>query len=235
MTQELTITKNQALATTNGADPFLAYADAVRPQHILGDLLKHSKGEFLAGEDNETIPPKKKMVAALDLLTIGYVHWSGGKPIEHRMILVANGVQPPRRAELGDTDPTQWEEKDASGAPRDPWQLTQYLPMVAEDGKLFTFSTSSRGGIGAIANLARHYARGRAGHPNSFPVIELQVEAYQHSNSAFGRIKVPVLKCVGWESKSTFFKAAGMEAPAVEEDAFGAKAAADKMDDSIPF
>ena len=215
MPTQLTTSDTKLLATTN-VDPFLAYANAVRPQHIIGKLLKHSKGEFLAGEDNEVIPLGTKMVAAMDLLTIGYVRWSDGRPSEHRMVLVADGVQPPRRAELGDTDPAQWEERDATGAPRDPWQLTQYVPMIDESGDLFTFSTSARGGIGAIATLARDYARGRAPHPGAFPVVELQVDAYQHSNSAYGRIKVPVFKCVGWEAKATFLKAAGMETPAAD-------------------
>jgi hypothetical protein len=235
MTNQLTTTESKALATTTDADPFLAYADAVRPQHIIGKLLKHSKGEYLAGEDNEVIPIGTKMVVAMDLLTIGHVRWSGGKPIEHRMVMVADGVQPPRRSELGDNDPEQWEEKDASGAPRDPWQLTQYLPAVDESGELFTFSTSSRGGIGAIATLARAYARGRAAHPDAFPVVELGVDAYQHSNSAYGRIRVPTLKLVGWESKGTFFTAAGIDAPGPKGDDFGAEATADEMSDAIPF
>jgi hypothetical protein len=236
MSTDLTTTKTQtqALATTNEVDPFLIYADAVRPQHIIGKLLKHSKGEYLAGEDNEIVSLGTKMVASMDLLTIGYVRWSSGKPAEHRMVLVADGVQPPRRSELGDTDPKQWEEKDASGAPRDPWQLTQYLPLVDETGELFTFSTSSRGGIGAVATLARNYARGRATHPDAFPVIELQVDAYQHSNSAYGRIKVPKFVCVGWESKATFFKAAGMESPATEQDDFDSSHS-DDLSDEIPF
>jgi hypothetical protein len=229
----ITTTEAKALATIHDVDPFLAYADAVRPQHIIGKLLKHSKGEYFASEDSEVIPLGTKMVAALDLLTLGFVHWSNGKPDEHRMTLVADGVPPPRRSELGDADPAQWEEKDAKGEPRDPWQLTQYLPMVDETQETFTFSTSSRGGIGAIATLARQYARGRAAHPNDFPVVELRVDAYQHSNSAYGRIKVPELTVVGWEPKSTFFKAAAIESPAAEGD-FGAETA-DEMSDFIPF
>jgi hypothetical protein len=233
MTNELATSQQTAVATI-GNDPFLAYADAVRPQHIIGRLLKHSKGEYLAGEDSEAIPLGTKMIAAMDLLTIGFVHWSGGKPDEHRMVLVADGVQPPRRAELGDTDPTEWEEKDPTGAPRDPWAMTQYLPMVDETGELFTLSTSSRGGIGALAALARQYARGRAAHPDAFPVIELQIDTYTHSNPAFGRIKVPKFVCVGWEAKSTFFKAAGLDTPTTSEGDFDA-AATDKMDDAVPF
>jgi hypothetical protein len=235
MLNAITTTENQALTTTTDVDPFLAFADAVRPQHIIGKLLKHSKGEFLAGEDSESLPAGTKMVAAMDWLTIGFVHWSGGKPDEHRMVLVASGERPPRRVELGDIDPASWEEKDASGAPRDPWQLVQYLPMIAEDSSLFTFSTGSRGGIGALAALARQYARGRAGNPDKFPVVELLVDSYQHSNSAYGRIKVPKLKLVGWEPKITFLTAAGLDSPTCEGGAFGAESGDEEMSDSIPF
>jgi hypothetical protein len=235
MANEITTTGNKLPATTT-ADPFMAYADAVKPQHILGKLLKHSKGDYTAGEDDESIPAGTKMVAAMDLLTLGYVHWTAGKPDEHRMVLVADGVQPPRRAELGDSDPAQW-EKDAKGEPRDSWQLSQYLPMIDQTGELFTFSTSSRGGIGALAALARTYARGRAGHPERFPVVELRVDSYQHSNSAYGKIKVPAFKAVGWEAKGTFWQAAGMEAaPSPKGGGLGAETVAeDEMSDSIPF
>jgi len=221
MSYELTTNEIRVPSTVND-DPFMAYANSVKAEYILGKLLKFSKGDYVAGEDDESVPHGTRMVAAMDLLTIGYVKWIDGKPVEHRMVLVASGEKPPRRGELGDDDPAQWPDKDTKGEPRDPWALTQYLPLIAEDAELFTFSTSSRGGIGALAGLARAYARGRGAHPNKFPVVQLGVDAYQHSNNSYGRIKVPTLKLVGWEDKGTFFWAAGMEtpAPAVEEGAY---------------
>jgi hypothetical protein len=231
MANDLTITETKALATINTADPFLAYADAVHPQHILGSILKHSKGEYLCGEADESIPLGTKMIAAMDLLTLGYVEWRDGKPAAHFMTLVASGEKPPRRDDLGDTDP--W-EKGPDGKARDPFQFSQYLPLCDEAGEVFTFSTSARGGISALAALARQCARGRAAHPDKFPVIELQVDSYQHST--FGKIKTPKFVVVGWESKSTFFKAAGLDSPNSGQGGdFGAETADEEMSDSIPF
>jgi hypothetical protein len=227
MANDLTTTETKLPATMN-ADPFLAYADAVHPQHILGSILKHSKGEFLSGEVDECIPLGTKMVAAMDLLTIGYVEWRDGKPANHFMTMVASGEKPPRCDDLGDQDPETW-EKGPDGKPRDPFQFSQYLPCCDESGEVFTFSTSARGGIGALAALARNYARGRAAHPDKFPVVELAVDSYQHQT--FGKIKTPKFVVVGWESKATFFKAAGLEADTTEP----VGEAEQEMSDSIPF
>ena len=114
-------------------------------------------------------------------------------------------------------------EKGPDGKPRDPFQFTQYLPMVDETGEVFTFSTSSRGGISALAALARQYARSRVAHPDAFPVIELQVDGYTHQS--YGRIKVPKFLVVGWEDKATFFKAVGIEGPPAEQGEFGSESA----------
>ena len=182
-TTEITTTKNHALATTNDVDPFLTYADAVSPKHILGDLLKFNKGDFLAGETAETIPVGTKVTVGMDLLLIGWVRWENGKPIEHRMVRVADGQSPQRRAELGDDDRSTW-EIDTQGKPRDPWALTQYVPMVDEAGDIFTFCTTSRGGINALADLSRYHGRNRRAHVDEFPVVELQVETLPAQQSA---------------------------------------------------
>ena len=42
-------TENNAVAVANGVDPLLAYADAIAPQHILAELMKFSKGDYIAG------------------------------------------------------------------------------------------------------------------------------------------------------------------------------------------
>ena len=54
-------------------------------------------------------------VAAIDQLLTGWIHWENAKPVEHRMVLVASGQYPPRRHELGDVDPANW-EADSRGS-----------------------------------------------------------------------------------------------------------------------
>src|SRR5262249_31529942 len=81
----------------------------------------------------------------------------------------------------------------------DPWQFQNDIVMVAVDGgKLYTFTTSSRGGLNAVGELCKAYGKQVRQHPNKLPVIALDVGSYQHSNRSYGRIKFPVFKIVDW-------------------------------------
>jgi hypothetical protein len=223
-----------------GGAPFIAYGESVNPQHIVGQILKFSKGEYLAGENAELIPVGTKLVVSVDELAIGWVRWQGGKPTEHRMVRVADNQVPAKRADLGDLDQSVWEKDEVSGEPRDPWSFENYLPMSSEEGELFTFATSSRGGIGAVGKLSTFYGRRLHQHPGELPVIELGVGTYQHSNKAYGRIKFPEFNVVGWTSKSVFNRALAA-AGLIDADAVDglvsveAKPADAELADSIPF
>lgn len=229
------IAKQEATALTayGERDPFAAYADSVRPSYIIGKLLKFSKGDYLLGEDNEPIEIGTVVTAAVDQLLVGWIRWESGKPTEHRMVLVASRQAPPRRHELGDADRTVW-ELGSDGEQRDPWAYSAYLPLLSADGELWTFTTSSRGGHGAIGTLSRAYANHRRKAPDDLPLISLEVDSYQHSNREYGRIKVPVFEVTGWEPKDRFITALGEAGlapvepeplPPIEKD----------LNDSIPF
>jgi hypothetical protein len=181
-------------------DPYLAYADAYAPRFIVGKLLKFSKGDYTAGEADETVALGKKLIAALDEMLVGWVRWEAGKPTNHIMTRVEEGKQPPKREQLGDNDPIVW-ELDSSRQPRDPWQWTNYVPMLDEQHELYTFTTSSRGGASALGSLLRQYSRHRRLHPNEYPVIELGVGSYQHAKKEYGRVKYPEFKVVGWVAR----------------------------------
>ena len=207
-------------------DPFEAYANAVAPQTIIGKLLRFSKGDYVAGEEGKEITKGSTFTANVDELLAGWVKWSGGKPVEHIMLRVAEGHILPKREALGDDDASRW-ETDSLGAPRDPWQFTNYLPLLDERGEIFTFATSSRGGITAIGDLTRRYARHRrAGHRDVHPMIALDVGSYQHQNREYGRIKYPLFTPMGWAPKTAFNEALaaagftpGSEPPAPQEEA----------------
>src|SRR4029078_12306597 len=68
-------------------------------------------------------------------------------------------------------------------------------------GDLWTFSTSSRGGHGAIGKFSRAYAHPRAKKPGGLPRISLKGDSYPHPDRQYGRIKVPVFELAGWEVK----------------------------------
>lgn len=225
--------ESTAVAAYGERDPFAAYADSIRPGYIVGRLLKFSKGDYLLGEDSEPVHEGTVVVAAVDQLLTGWIRWENAKPAEHRMVLVASGQYPPRRHELGDLDRANW-EADSNGEPRDPWQFSAYLPLLSEAADLWTFSTSSRGGHGAIGELSRSYARHRRKAPNDLPRISLRSDSYQHPNREYGRIKTPLFELVGWEVKDRVVAAlaeAGL-APAEPEPL---PPIAKDLDDEVPF
>src|SRR5262249_11272580 len=149
MTTELATRKANALATSS-ANPFEVYGESANNQRIVGKLLKFSKGDYLAGQDGEEVSIGTKFVAAMDTLTVGWIKWQHARPVEHRMGAIAEGYTPPPRSELGDTDEDKW-DLDDRGEPRDPWQFSNYLILLDPKTKdAFTFTTSSRGGLGAI-------------------------------------------------------------------------------------
>jgi hypothetical protein len=184
-----------AVATT-GPDPYAAYgAAATRRQ---GELLKFSRGDFLAGTNNELVPIGTKMVANMGEATIGWQRWEANKPTEQRMGRIVDGFVPPTRRDLGDLDEDLW-ERDDEGKPRNPWQYTSQVPVCRlEDGKQYLFTTSSDGGNKAVGSLCVDYSKRRGSHPNHHPIITLGWSDYPHPIKSRGRIKFPVFQIVGW-------------------------------------
>lgn len=196
---------------------FTSYGDQVSQRSIVGKLLKFSKGDYLAGEDNDEIPHGTRFIALMDDFLVGWIRWEDNKPTNTIMGRLAEGYQPPQRNTLGDDDKNKWEVDETSKEPRDPWQFSNYLllKMVDHDHKplpeegeenehVYTFTASSKGGISAMGVMAKKYGMAMAQHPDEWPVIEIGGSSYPHKNKAFGRIKVPVLKIVGWVPKDNF-------------------------------
>ncbi len=241
-TEILKATTTTAVAIADDVDPFQLFADAVAPQHIIGKLLKFSKGDWLAGENNEPVK-QKAFIVGMHALATGWVRWEDFKPVEHAMVVVASRLLPPRRHELGHFGQSTW-ERDEGGQPKDPWQYTSYLPMVADDdGEIFTFAASSKGACDVIGKLTRSYAAHRRRVPGELPVVSLAGSGYQHPNRAYGYVKTPVLLVTGWAAVSRFNEVmalAGYDFPADNEPAAVAAPTApaevdDDMDDHIPF
>lgn len=221
----------------NTINPFLEYAEEIAPRTIVGTLLKFSKGEWLAGEDARVVPIGAQFVAHVGELIAGWVRWYDGRPIEHRMVRIADGTRRLPRTELGDTDKNLW-ELDANGKQRDPWQYTNYLPLLSKGGELYTFATGSSGGKGVIAGLCRQYAQDVSRHPDRLPVIALDVDSYQHKQKEFGRIKVPKFTPAGYAAKALFDEALakiGLAVSDVPPTATSTVAVDDYVDDEIPF
>ena len=148
------------------------------------------------GPNKDLISPDKRFVAVMDTLTVGYIKWVGGKPVDSRMGLVADGFRPVHRSELDDLDSKNW-EVDENGDRIDPWQKTTLIVFVSPTAPhdLFTFTTSTEGGKGAIRDLCEAHARTTEG-AGQYPVVTLGSDSYQHKDRTNGRVNVPVFKIV---------------------------------------
>jgi hypothetical protein len=177
---------------------FEKYGAAASPRRIVGDLLLFNKfGEWVYGRDKTKLPMGTALAACMHTLEVGWVFWEAGHPVDYEMGFLANGFVPKKRNELGDTDQTKWELDD--GEPKDPWQFSNSLVLVdVKTEALYTFSTSTKGGLGAIGELSENYGKHIRQKPDEMPIIELGVSSYVHSNRKYGEIRIPILKRVDW-------------------------------------
>jgi hypothetical protein len=196
------IEKRKTAELTNQADLFEHYGNEATARNITGTLLRFSKGDYLAGTEGEDIPVGTRFIAAMDSLSVGWLRWWDNAPDpQGQMGLVIDGFQPERRSALPDQDKSQW-QLDSEGVPRDPWQFTNYLILRrVDDGEIFTFATSSKGGLNAIGELAKEYGKKMRQRPNDWPVVKVDVGSYLHRDRTLGRIKFPIFEIVDWVAK----------------------------------
>lgn len=224
--------RNLAAPGVNQPNAFEQYGQQMSTSTIRGTLIKFSKGDWIMGDD-EDVPEETLggLVANMDQLMVGWLRWEDNKPVETIMGPVAEGYQPPRRSELGFDDQSQWEQ-DNQGRPRDPWQFSNYIILKelgedASEDNLYTFATSSKGGLNAMAVLCREYGRETRRRPNEYPIVKLGSDSYTHPE--YGRTYVPLVKIVGWEDKSLFAPVDDEAEPAQEEQAAAAPPAREEQ------
>jgi hypothetical protein len=207
-----------ANANQHEFDPYQQYADEVASRaHITGDLLRFTKhGQYKAGQDQDEIDEGTRMLVYMPSLKRGWVKWWDNQPVQHVVGLVSEGYKPPERHELGDMDEALWGE--LNGRPIDPWQKTNYLVMLDEAGQLYTFVSSSKGGLSAVGEICDAYSKRRRMKPDEIPVIELLSRSYVHKD--YGETFAPNLKITGWSKIPANFNeltdAIGSEAEATE-------------------
>jgi hypothetical protein len=223
-----TVKENNVPATVaTGPNAFEAYGQSVSGNRIVGDLLKFSKGEYLAGQNGDEVDMGTRVIAIMQSFCVGWVKWQDGKPVDYRMGPLAEGFVPPRRDTLGDDDEDLWEVDD-KGKSRDPWQLSNYVVLLEQGGdKLYTFTTSSKGGMGALGKVAGAYGKNIRMKPDDYPVLSLSKDKYKHPNKEYGWIHVPKFDVVAWVNRA--------EADAALSADHAAAEAAPKDEEDIPF
>lgn len=179
-------------------NPFISIGKAVSQNSIVGHLLKFTKfGEWVANDVK--LKPGTEVIGVVNQISLGWQRWEDNKPTDQFMGLVAEKFKPPGRDQLGDDDENLWEVDASSGRPRDPWQMTWMVIFTGvDDDEVYTYSTSSKGGIKAIGALSTAYGRQMAMHPGQLPIVALLSDSYDHPNKAYGEIKTPVLQITGW-------------------------------------
>lgn len=204
-TSVATTNGNRQLGGVNARNAFETYGQQMSISSITGTLIKFNKGDWVTGDD-EDLEENMELVANMDQLMVGWIKWVDNRPAEQIMGPVAEGYQAQRRNELGDLDQGEW-EIDEQGRARDPWQFSNYIVMKepgqdASEENLYTFATSSKGGLGAIGSLCRDFGKEMRIRPDEYPIVALGGDSYNHRE--FGRTKVPTLTIVGWEPKAQF-------------------------------
>src|SRR6187399_230765 len=106
--------RNSTGVSTPASNPFTAYGEQASQKSIVGQLLKFSKGDFLAGQEEDEVPEGTQFIANMDEMLAGWIRWQDNKPTDHVMGKVSDGYQPPRRNEMGDNVKEDW-EVDAQG------------------------------------------------------------------------------------------------------------------------
>jgi hypothetical protein len=192
------VTKRNETALTT-ANYYEKYGRAASNRRFIGDLLKFGKdGTYTAGQENREIERGTQLVAYMPTLRVGWVRWEDGHTVEESTGLIAEGFVPPKRETLGHNDKSLWGEFDEGGE-RDPWQFSNDLVLFEPQAEQFyTFVTSSKGGLGAIGELAKTYGQRLRQQPGDWPAVALEGDSYQHRIRSRGRIKFPIFRVIGW-------------------------------------
>jgi hypothetical protein len=155
-------------------------------------VLKFSKGLWLGGK-NAVQMNERELIAHVHESAYGWIKWLNKRMVDFNIGFTRDRFHPKKRVELDDNDPNLWLKGD-------PWSLTFLLPLSdPRSTELFIYSTTSRGGKDALANLQDAYADNCEQHPEDggkLPLIQLASSWYPHPD--YGRVEVPVFDIVGW-------------------------------------
>ena len=201
--------QHSSLTKPADRNPFEAYSES-GARNIVGEILKFSKSEWTFGRDNQEMPEGAKLIAGTSLIEIGFICWMDGRPVDTVMGRLADGYVPPRRSELGMLNPLEWPRSELDsdyGRPRDPWQVQNILPMVDQQGRVYTYVTGSKGGIQELKRLAGVYGKRVRAHPEEVPIVTLGMSSYRHPNKRLGKIFTPSFAIVGWTAQKRLLNA----------------------------
>lgn len=188
-------------------NPYESYGSTSRARRLIGTPMKFNKGEYLTGpkDDQRIVPLGTKLVAIPQSFGCCWQRFVGAKPAFGPGGLISEGFVLPPRHTLGDLEEALWAPDEITGEPRDPWCATHFACLAPSSlTPVYTFISSSYGGIEALKDLSAGYGK-RLKLGGGYPLIELAVDAYNHKNPRFGRIRKPrFLPVVEWVAAARF-------------------------------
>jgi len=244
MGSEIVKPAGTAVALPETFDPYKQWGDSLNTSWIIGDLLKFNQTGWVTGDPPRVLALGTTMLAHMGGLVVGWVKWWDNKPVDQRMCLLRELKQPlPKREALPDLDESFWQiEVDKDGKPlkpRDPWQRQQYLPMLSDEGVLYTYACGVRDFKDPVGLLSRQYAMQHVNHPTLIPKVRLMTDQYKSKIPGVGWRITPMFEPAGWFDRAEFDEVlrkggyiASSEPTAVEEDE---TSFAEDVSDSIPF
>lgn len=193
---------------------------------LQGHLLKFTDGTWTYGQLATIVPESLRLIA--HAVAAAWVRWEGGKPVQYEMHKGAIWVD---RDQLGYDDESKW-ENGPDGKPRDPWQKTKFVYLSEPTSvEVYTFTTSSASGLGAISDLANTIARKRFSGRKVLPLVQLDRAPMK---TKFGMKRKPVFKIVDWLLPDGSRDAPAIQPKQIEHNPAKVAAHGD-MDDEIPF
>ena len=70
--------------------------------------------------------------------------------------------------------------------------------------ELFTFTTSSKGGLSALGELCKTYGKMMRQRPDHIPTVKLGFGSYKPRDPARSRVKFPIFDIVDWTDKQPY-------------------------------
>lgn len=199
---------NEVATQQTAADAWGAYAEATAAKNT-GDFLAFRKGFLEYGQDKKEIPMPAEFILNMDEFKTGWQRWKNKKPADEKTVRVVTGMAPATRDTLGYEDESEWDDKtksngevemkDGKAVKQDPWQKLSSVPCVDLEGKQYTFTTGSVGGMQALGKLCAAYGQQVREHPDDHPVVSIDKDSYQSDD--YGKVFFPVFEIVRWISK----------------------------------
>jgi hypothetical protein len=195
--------ESPVLPALDQANPWLTVSNSMGGSdgYSLSFMRFQKDGSWTVGPENETIARGTKVVVHARDIEIGHRKWENNFPIEREMGRIADGYVPKSRDELGDTDPSFWENNE-NGKPIDPWRPWVSVPTtIYKTHESYIFESGSRGGRNAIKKVVKLYGLRvqdvEGGDPGQL-LVTLDADKYKHPNPTYGWIWYPILRKVGW-------------------------------------